>query len=282
MSFCGLRNPEKKALRRRQKNGKAVDRGDESQNLVGGYVRHSQDDDGSEQIREILRRKSADFEWAREDQLSAILEVLEERNTPGWEKEESALGWDQAAPPVPLLPSTATTPKKTQKTRFVEVFTPERAEFIERERKQSFASERSERRSFDREERRPAGRAERRSFELDNHEESTARPDPFTDWEKREPERKEAHSTRRPSPDRSARNLYAPERAKRPSFEREERRPYNSERAITNFSGKPAYHRAVKHLRPQYSYHSIHNMSERRTPDDPRPIQPPPRDVSKT
>jgi len=43
----------------------------------------------------LLRKKSADFEWAREDQLSVVLELLEDesRVTPGWEKAEPT--WEQ-------------------------------------------------------------------------------------------------------------------------------------------------------------------------------------------
>lgn len=105
MSFCGLRNREKKALRRLQK-GKSVERGNSSYNPAFVDVRDEYDDyEDNERNRLLHRRKSADFEWAREDQLSVILEILEESsrkgNTPNWEKDESSLGWDRATPPAP-------------------------------------------------------------------------------------------------------------------------------------------------------------------------------------
>lgn len=106
MSFCGLRNREKRELRRLQK-GKSVERGNDSYNNPASRfvdVRGEHDDfDDSNERNQLLRRKSADFEWAREDQLSVILEILEEtsRNTPNWEKDESALGWDRVTPPAP-------------------------------------------------------------------------------------------------------------------------------------------------------------------------------------
>jgi hypothetical protein len=113
MSFCGLRNREKRELRRLQK-GKSVERGIESHNPASVDVRDEYEDSEDHERKRLLRRKSADFEWAREDQLSVILEILEESsrkgNTPNWEKDESVLGWDRVvtprAPRVPPLKRT--------------------------------------------------------------------------------------------------------------------------------------------------------------------------------
>jgi hypothetical protein len=118
MSFCGLRNQEKRELRRLQK-GKSVERANDLYNPASVDVRGEYEDfEDHERIR-LLRRKSADFEWAREDQLSVILEILEESsrkgNTPNWEKDESALGWDRVITPVspPRIPP-------LKRTRFVD------------------------------------------------------------------------------------------------------------------------------------------------------------------
>jgi hypothetical protein len=97
MSFCGLRNREERELRRLQK-GKSVQRGNESHNPASVDVRDKYEDSEDHERKRLLRRKSADFEWAREDRLSVILDILEESsrkgNTPNWEKDESVLGWD--------------------------------------------------------------------------------------------------------------------------------------------------------------------------------------------
>ena len=102
MSFCGLRNREKRELHRLQK-GKSVERGNESHNPASVDVRDEYEDSEDHERNRLLRRKSADFEWAREDQLSVILEILEESsrkgNTPNWEKDESVLGWDRVVTP---------------------------------------------------------------------------------------------------------------------------------------------------------------------------------------
>jgi hypothetical protein len=117
MSFCGLRNRERREARRLRK-GKTVERND-SYNPAPVDVRDDYQDFEDHERNRLLRRKSAEFEWAREDQLSVILEILEESsrkgNTPNWEKDESALGWDRvitppAPPRIPLL----------KRTRFVD------------------------------------------------------------------------------------------------------------------------------------------------------------------
>lgn len=62
-------------------------------------------------VSNLRKRKSANFEWARSDQLSVILEILEKTSnagTPQWEKTEAALKWDtipklSPPPPSPLF-----------------------------------------------------------------------------------------------------------------------------------------------------------------------------------
>lgn len=113
MSFCGMRKRERPLRRKEIDKGK----GKQRESHPGPDVRdeHFEDFEKFEQTR-LLQRKSADFEWARNDQLSVILEILEEtsRNTPNWEKEESALGLDRALPaPRPQIPP-------LKRTRFVD------------------------------------------------------------------------------------------------------------------------------------------------------------------
>jgi hypothetical protein len=91
-------------------------RADESKNPASVDVSDEHDEHGDYEGTRLLRRqKSVDFEWAREDQLSVILKILEEtsRNRPNWEKDESTLGWDRAPPPPPRIPS-------LERTRFVD------------------------------------------------------------------------------------------------------------------------------------------------------------------
>lgn len=87
-SFCGLRKA--KPLRRRKpKEGKPMQRASEDSGQLD--VRHWDWDADSESglnVEEVLRQRQ-NPDWAREDQVSTILEPLEEsrRNTPNWENE---------------------------------------------------------------------------------------------------------------------------------------------------------------------------------------------------
>jgi hypothetical protein len=117
MSFCGLRKP--RPLRRRKE-----DKGKGKEDPGRIDVRDWRNDSESESEAKGLlqqRKKSANFDWAREDQLSTILENLDEnrRTTPNWENEPNAK-WDPAPPPafVPKFASAA-----FKKTRFLEYVT---------------------------------------------------------------------------------------------------------------------------------------------------------------
>jgi hypothetical protein len=96
-----------------------VERGHDSHNpAIDVRGSHKYEDFEDHQRNRLLRRKSADFEWAREDQLSIILEILEESsrkgNTPNWEKDESALGWDRVITPPPPAPPSIPPLKRTR------------------------------------------------------------------------------------------------------------------------------------------------------------------------
>lgn len=74
----------------------------------------SQDEDEEREtfsgVSNLRKRNSANFDWARSDQLSVILEILEKTSnvgTPQWEKTEAALKWDtitKLSPPPPPTP----------------------------------------------------------------------------------------------------------------------------------------------------------------------------------
>ncbi|KAH6668183.1 hypothetical protein B0J14DRAFT_600013 [Halenospora varia] len=70
---------------------------------------------------ELRRRKSENFEWAREDQLSVILELLEnesKRGTPGWEKQIEEINWSEVPRLSPPPPTPKTPTPQMKKTRF--------------------------------------------------------------------------------------------------------------------------------------------------------------------
>lgn len=132
MSFCGLRKP--RPLRRRvQKEdkgkGKLVQHADEAHDP--GRLDVSTWRNDSESLSDskwLLRQKrSANFDWAREDQLSTILEQISNegidsrRGTPNWENEPNAreenAKWDPAPAPT-FAPKFAS--QAFKKTRFVE------------------------------------------------------------------------------------------------------------------------------------------------------------------
>lgn len=124
MSFCGLRKPRPLRRRKEEKGkGKSVQRNEDPGRLD---VRDWNNDSESESDAKGLlqqhqvhhqRKKSADFDWAREDQLSTILEHLEEsrKNTPNWENEPNAKRDDPKPVFVPKFSSAA-----FKKTRFLE------------------------------------------------------------------------------------------------------------------------------------------------------------------
>jgi hypothetical protein len=106
MSFCGLRKPPKNLrtlpLRPREavQSVLAADPG----SLVD--VRESHDFDHDHEDRELQhllrKRGNANFEWARDDQLSIILESVSEARTrtPNWDTEEIWAGPDKGKAPL--------------------------------------------------------------------------------------------------------------------------------------------------------------------------------------
>lgn len=136
-TLCGLRRrPKYKPLAQEQKaplrrRSKTLTRPKPSTNDVANNPSHrgglttptttdgfpvaSQDEDKEREtfpgVSNLRKRKSANFEWARSDQLSVILEILEKTSnagTPQWEKTEAALKWDtipklSPPPPSPLF-----------------------------------------------------------------------------------------------------------------------------------------------------------------------------------
>lgn len=127
MWFCGLRKPRPLRPRKLDK-GKSVEQDYEADSPGRLDVREGRsrdDNSGLAEGFELRQQKTrANFDWAREDQLSTILEQISERsrtNTPNWENEPSAKAadakWDPAPSPtfVPKFASAA-----FKKTRFVE------------------------------------------------------------------------------------------------------------------------------------------------------------------
>ena len=106
MSFCGLRKPPKNLrtlpLRPREavQSVLAADPG----SLVD--IRDSHDFDHDHEDRELQhllrKRGNANFEWARDDQLSIILESVSEARTrtPNWDTEEIWAGPDKGKAPL--------------------------------------------------------------------------------------------------------------------------------------------------------------------------------------
>lgn len=117
MLLCGLRKP--RPLRRKQD-----DKGKGKEDPGRPDVRHRNNDSEAEPgTRGLLQhqpKQSADFDWAREDQLSTILENLDEnrRSTPNWENEPNAK-WDSAAAVAPVFASKFAS-ATCKKTRFLE------------------------------------------------------------------------------------------------------------------------------------------------------------------
>ena len=110
--FCGLCSPYKTL--RHSHSEESVHSADEASHPSRRDVRrkgkeNAKDQHESSQSKSAFkRRKSANFEWAREDQLSVILAILEgesRRNTPNWDdwdqEEFAALNWEK----VPRIPS---------------------------------------------------------------------------------------------------------------------------------------------------------------------------------
>lgn len=129
MSLCGLRSkipPSAKVLRPRRPQKPLI-----SRPVVVEYESHGpidvkrsherelakDDDDDNERSKLLIRRKSADFEWARADQLSVISEEQSRRNTQIWENDDS---WEKRLDKGKASRVTTTTYPIVKKTRFSE------------------------------------------------------------------------------------------------------------------------------------------------------------------